>query len=86
MHKYIMGRPMEFVPQLQTHRLALTYDVRPENHVVALRRVVNMVRRMSPELDAFIGKAQGLIINRREKAKESWDEPPSRVVACTQQA
>jgi len=43
-HKHIMGRPMEFVPQLQTQRLALTYDVRPENHVVALQRVVEMVR------------------------------------------
>jgi len=48
---------MEFVPQLQTHRLALTYNVHPENHVVAIQRVVEMVRR-SPELDAFVEKAR----------------------------
>jgi len=79
MHKDIMGRLIEFLPQFQTHRLALTYDMRPENHVMALQRVVDMVRRRSPELDAFIEKVRGLIINSREK--ESWDEPPSRVVA-----
>lgn len=80
-HKYIMGRPMEFVPQMQTQRHALAYDVRPENHVVRLQQVVDMVRRKSPELGAFIEKARGLIINSREQASESWDEPPSRVVA-----
>jgi len=80
-HKHIMGPPMEFVTQLQTHRLVLTYDVRPENHVAALQRVVDMVRKRSPELDAFMEKARELIMNNREKAKESWDEPPSRVVA-----
>lgn len=79
-HKYIMGRPMEFVPQIKAQRHALTYDVRPENHVVKLQRVVDMVRRRSPELDAFIEKARGLIVNSRAKATESWDEPPSRVV------
>ncbi|OAX42185.1 RNB-domain-containing protein [Rhizopogon vinicolor AM-OR11-026] len=79
-HKYIMGRPVEFVPQMQTQRLALTYDVRPENHVVKLQRVVDMVRKRSPQLDLFIEKARGLIVNSREKATESWDEPPSRVV------
>ncbi|KAG2341792.1 RNB-domain-containing protein [Suillus weaverae] len=79
-HKYIMGRPIEFVPHMQSQRLALTYDVRPENHVVKLQRVVDMVRKRSPELEAFIEKARGLIITAREKASESWDEPPSRVV------
>jgi len=44
---------------LQTHRLAFTYDVHPVNHVVAIQRVVEMVR--SPEPDAFIEKARGLI-------------------------
>jgi len=53
---------MEFMLQLQTHRLALTYDLHPVNHIVAIQRVVEMVRR-SPELDAFIEKARGLIIN-----------------------
>jgi hypothetical protein len=79
-HKYIMGRPIEFVPHMQSQRLALTYDVRPENHVVKLQRVVDMVRKRSPELEAFIEKARGLILSAREKASESWDEPPSRVV------
>ncbi|KAG1865434.1 hypothetical protein DFJ58DRAFT_770883 [Suillus subalutaceus] len=79
-HKYIMGRPIEFVPHMQSQRLALTYDVRPENHVVKLQRVVDMVRKRSPELEAFIAKARGLILTAREKASESWDEPPSRVV------
>ncbi|KAG2139200.1 uncharacterized protein EDB93DRAFT_1298861 [Suillus bovinus] len=79
-HKYIMGRPIEFVPHMQSHRLALMYDVRPENHVVKLQRVVDMVRQRSPELEAFIEKARGLILNAREKAAESWDEPPSRVI------
>ncbi|KAG1744013.1 uncharacterized protein EDB91DRAFT_1050833 [Suillus paluster] len=79
-HKYIMGRPIEFVPHMQFQRLALTYDVRPENHVVKLQRVVDMVRKRSPELEAFIEKARGLILTSREKANESWDEPPSRVV------
>jgi len=53
---------MEFVPQLQTYRPALTYDVRLMNHVVAIQRVVKMVKR-SPEVDAFIEKARGVIIN-----------------------
>ncbi|KAG2048411.1 RNB-domain-containing protein [Suillus hirtellus] len=79
-HKYIMGRPIEFVPHMQSQRLALTYDVRPENHVVKLQRVVDMVRQRSPELEAFIEKARGLVLTAREKANESWDEPPSRVV------
>ncbi|KAG2092304.1 uncharacterized protein F5147DRAFT_779698 [Suillus discolor] len=79
-HKYIMGRPIEFVPHMQSQRLALTYDVRPENHVVKLQKVVDTVRQRSPELEAFIEKARGLILTAREKASESWDEPPSRVV------
>lgn len=79
-HKYIMGRPIEFVPHIQSQRLALTYDVRPENHVVKLQRVVDMVRRRSPELEAFIEKARRLILTAREKVIESMDEPPSRVV------
>jgi len=43
----------------------------PQNHVVALQRVVEMARRRSPELDIFIEKARVLIINSREKAKKS---------------
>ncbi|KAG2365581.1 hypothetical protein BDR07DRAFT_1276798 [Suillus spraguei] len=79
-HKYIMGRPIEFVPHMHSQRIALTYDVRPETHVVKLQKVVDMVRNRSPELEAFIEKARGLILTTREKASESWDEPPNRVV------
>ncbi|KAG2138306.1 hypothetical protein DEU56DRAFT_736400 [Suillus clintonianus] len=80
-HKYIMGRPIEFVPHMQFQRLALTYDVRPENHVGKLQRVVDMVRKRSPGLEAFIEKARRLVLIARENASESWDEPPRRVVA-----
>lgn len=79
-HKYIMSRPLEFVPDIKSQRLALMYDVRPKNHVIKLQRVMDMVRTRSPELEAFIEKARGLILNAREKASESVDEPPSRVV------
>lgn len=65
---------------MQSQILALTYDVRPENHVVKLQKVVDMVRQRSPELEAFIEKARGLILTAKEKANESWDEPPSRVI------
>lgn len=81
MHRYLMKHSEEFAPQISTHRLAQTFDVRPLSHLERLRAVKDMIRSASPAIDAFAIKARGIMASNRKRRIESWDEPPKRTVA-----
>lgn len=81
MHRYLMKHSEEFAPQISTHRLAQTFDVRPLSHLERLRAVKHMIRSASPAIDAFAIKARGIMTVNRKRRIESWDDPPKRTVA-----
>lgn len=81
MHRYLMKHSEEFAPQVSTHRLAQTFDVRPLSHLKKLRAVKHMIRSASPAIGAFATKARGIMAVNRKRRIESWDEPPMRTVA-----
>ncbi|KAI6042576.1 RNB-domain-containing protein [Pisolithus marmoratus] len=81
MHRYLMKHSEEFAPQISTHRLAQTFDVRPLSHLEKLRAVKHMIRSASPAIDAFARKARSIMAVNRQRRIESWDEPPKRTVA-----
>lgn len=52
--------------------------VRPRQQMEDIRTVHRMVLHRDPALDEFIQKARGVVVEARQRADESWNEPPSR--------
>ncbi|KAH7911690.1 hypothetical protein BJ138DRAFT_1006122 [Hygrophoropsis aurantiaca] len=74
-HKYMMNRPEEFVPDIVSHRFSQTFEVRPQSHLDKLQVVRALVRQKSPELQSFIEKARRIVQSNRTRAVKTWDGP-----------
>ncbi|CAG7849300.1 SubName: Full=Uncharacterized protein {ECO:0000313/EMBL:CCA69472.1} [Serendipita indica DSM 11827] len=75
-HKLLMADPIHFVARA-LHRSSLEFSARPKSEVENIHRVIQWVRKNSPELNNFLDKAKDIVAISQNLVGRGEDGPPA---------
>ncbi|RDX57447.1 RNB-domain-containing protein [Lentinus brumalis] len=75
---YLIDQGDLFVSEARRFLQTQLFWVRPRQEVEDVRSVHRLILHKSPALDAFISKARNVVQDSRQRAVDSFNEPPSR--------
>ncbi|KAI0705779.1 RNB-domain-containing protein [Cerioporus squamosus] len=75
---YLMDQGDLFVSEARRFLQTQLFWVRPRQEVEDFQTVHRLIVNKSSALDAFVSKARAIVVNSRQRALDSFNEPPSR--------